>query len=161
MKKILGILLCMLLISMTFSVATAQVIIKEDENQGINGFENSPPEDPIITAPDKVRKNWIFLISVVTVDPDGDQIYYRVKVGEDGNPSNWVGPFGSGTKYTSGVGIFGYVGDITIGVQAKDEYDAESDWSYHTITFTEIRSMNFVFRNLGIIFSRLHQIFKL
>ena len=161
MKKILGILLCMLLISMTFSVTTAQIMIKEDENKNISNFENSPPENPIITAPDTVRKNWVFLVSIVAVDPDDDQIYYRIKVGEEGNPSNWVGPFESGKKYTTGIGIFGYTGEITIGCQVKDEYDAESDWSYHTITFIHVKSRNIVFRNLFTIFSRINQIFKI
>jgi len=145
-RKIIGILVCMLLLSMTFSVATAQKMIKEyekDENQGINGLNNSPPTDPVITGPDTVRKNWIFLVRVVSTDPDDDQIYYRLKVGEGDNPSDWIGPFDSGVKYVTGMGVFGYTGDLTIGFQAKDEHDAESSWSYHTITFfTKARSVN-------------------
>jgi len=158
MKKIIGILVCMLFISMTFSVATGQIIQTEDIKEN-SGFENSPPTNPIITAPDIVRKNWVFLVSMVATDPEEDQIYYRIKVGEEGNPSNWVGPYDSGQEYITGMGIFRYVGDLVIGIQAKDEHGAESDWSLHTITFTNARSVNFTFVNLARIFSRLLQIF--
>ena len=142
-KKIFGILICTLLLSMTYSVATAQKMIKEyekDEFQGINVIGNSPPTDPIITCPDVVRKNMIFLVKAVSTDPDDDQIFYRIKVGDDSNPSQWIGPRDSGQGYLTGMGIFQYTGDITIGFQAKDEYDAESDWSYHTVNLTKVKS---------------------
>ena len=131
-KKIIGILICMLLLSMTFSVATAQKMIK-DEDQVINVLDNTPPTDPIITCPDVVRKNFPFLVRAVSTDPENDQIYYRIVVGDDGVPSQWIGPRDSGVEFATGMGIFQYTGDIVIGFQAKDEHDAESGWSYHTV----------------------------
>lgn len=142
-KKIIGILICVLLLSMTYSVVSAQIMIKEyekDGNQDINVIGNSPPTDPIITCPDVVRKNWIFFVKAVSTDPDNDKIFYRIKVGNDSNPSQWIGPRDSGQGYVTGWGIFQYTGDITIGFQAKDEYGAESDWSYHTVNINKIKS---------------------
>ena len=146
-KKIFGILICTLLLSMTYSVATAQKMIKEyekDEFQGINVIGNSPPTDPIITCADVVRKNRIFFVKAVSTDPDDDQIFYRIKVGDESNPSQWIGPRDSGQNYITGMGIFQYTGGITIGFQAKDEYDAESDWSYHTVNLTKVKSKLFI-----------------
>jgi hypothetical protein len=142
-NKIIGILVCTLLLSMTFSMTTAQKITKEsvkNEYQIINILGNSPPTDPIITCPDEVRKNGIFLVTAVSTDPDDDQIYYRIKVGDSGNPSQWLGPYDSGVAYMTGMGIFQYTGDISINYQAKDEWDAESGWSTHIITFTKAKS---------------------
>jgi len=158
-KKILGILVCTLLLSMTFSVATAQKMTKEyekDENQGIKVFGNSPPTDPVITCPDKVKENRIFLVRVVSTDPDDDQIYYRLIIGESDKPSQWLGSFDSGVEYASGVGIFQYTGDITIGFQAKDEHDAESGWSYHTITFTKAKSKPIISPLINILQNHPH-----
>ena len=142
-KKIVGIFVCILLLSMAYSVVAEQKMINEydkDEYQGINVIGNSPPTDPIITCPDVVRKNNIFFVKAVSTDPDNDQIFYRIKVGDDSNPSQWIGPRDSGQGYITGMGIFQYTGDITIGFQAKDEYDAESDWSYHTVNLTKVKS---------------------
>ena len=88
---------------------------------------------------DIVRKNRIFMFYAVSTDPEGDKIYYRLKVDEN-KPSHWLGPRDSGQRYATGWGIFEYTGEITIGVQAKDIYGAESDWSYHTLTITTSKS---------------------
>ena len=128
---------------MTFSVATAQKVIKEyekDENQGINVLDNSPPTDPVITCPDTVRKNRMFRAKAVSTDPDGNQIYYRFKLGETGTPTPWGGPYPSGVQYQVDIKVEGYAGTLPIIFQAKDEHDAESGWSYHTITFTKAKS---------------------
>lgn len=146
-KKIIGILICTLLLSMAFSAANAQKISIEndkDENQVINVLNNSPPTNPEITCPDKVRENRVFIAKVVSTDPDDDPIYYRIKVEETGKPSNWVGPYDSGYEYVTGVGIFKYTGELIIGFQAKDKWGLESDWSYHTITFVEVKTRSII-----------------
>ena len=145
-KKIICILICTLFLTITFSLTSAEKLIigyeKEKDSHNLL-FENNPPTDPSITCPDTVKKNRIFLTRASSVDPDGDNIYYRLKVGENSEPSQWIGPRESGVEYVTGMGIFNYVGEIIIGFQAKDEYDAESNWSYHTITFIKSRSRNF------------------
>ena len=167
MKKIIGFLICILLLSMTFSVVSAQKTIKEYEKQEINGLENSPPSDPVITCPNQVRKNRVFLVSAVSTDPDGDQVYYRIKVFDEGEPSYWIGPRDSGQEYTTGMGIFQYTGEVIIGFQAKDEYGAESEWSYHTLVITTARSKSLIspiiniLQNYPILYQLLQKFIKI
>ena len=156
---------------MTFSVATAQKTTKEykeDENQDINVLDNSPPTDPVITCPDKVKENRIFLVRAVSTDPDDDQIYYRLIIGESDKPSQWLGPYDSGVEYITGMGIFQYTGDITIGFQAKDEHDTESGWSYHTVTLTKAKTKPYInapflqfLQNHPLIYQLLQRLFNL
>ena len=169
-RKIIGILVCTLLLSMTFSAATAQEISidnDKDENQGINVLNNSPPTDPDINCPDKVRENRIFIARVVSTDPDDDPIYYRVKIEETGKPGDWIGPYNSGVEYVNGIGIFKFTGEIIIGFQAKDKWGLESDWSYHTITFVEVKTRSImsplinILQNHPLMFPLLRQILGL
>jgi hypothetical protein len=165
-NKIICILVCMLLLSLTLSMTSAQKITKEnekDENQATTVIDNSPPTDPIITAPDTVRKNMVFIAGIVSTDPEEDQIYYRVNVGEEDNPSNWGGPYESGIEFKTGVGIFQVEGEITFSWQAKDEHGAESGWSHHTITFTKSRSKPITSTFIDILqnYPRLLQLLRL
>ena len=138
-KKIICILVCTLFLTMTFSVTSAQKMTKEyekDETHSNIVLDNHPPTDPAITCPDTVKKNRIFMARALSFDPDGDDIYYRLTVGES-EPSQWIGPRESGVEYATGVGIFEYIGEIIIGFQAKDKWGLSSGWSYHTVNITK------------------------
>ena len=143
MKEKLGILLIIMLFSSIITISVSgQTIITKEHNNDI--LDNSPPNDPIIDAPDTVIKNRAFKMKFTTTDPDGDNIYYRYKLGEEGIPTPWGIPIPSGYTLIVRIRIIGYVGDLTVGCQAKDEHDAESGWSYHTITFTKVKSSSLV-----------------
>lgn len=160
MKKKIGTIICfMLLLSITTSVVSGQVI--EEENKFIKlKSKNTPPNNPIISAPDEVIKNRVFILKFISTDPDGDKIFYRIKMGEAGTPSNWIGPFESGFEEKLRVRIMFYTGDLIFGVQAKDEHGATSDWSYHTITYLNTRSQN-IFGNTFLCFlQKLLQIIR-
>jgi hypothetical protein len=133
---------------MIISVTSAQKNIKEIEKDETNEniiLKNNPPTDPEITCPDTIKQNRMFIARAVSVDPDGDKIYYRLKAGESGNPSNWIGPRESGVEYATGWGIFDYYGEIVIGFQAKDEWGLSSDWSYHTLNILKLKTrLNFL-----------------
>ena len=142
-KKITCILVCILFLSMTFSLTSAQKM-KKDYQKCDNSnivLENNPPTDPSIICPDTVKKNRMFLVRARSVDPDGDEIYYRLKVGES-KPSQWIGPRASGVEYATGMGIFEYVGEIIIGFQAKDKWGLSSGWSNHTVNIIKGKSIN-------------------
>ena len=144
---------------MTFTISTAKNI--SNKNLSKNYLENSPPSDPVLTGPNSARKNRIFVIKASSNDPDGDQIYYRFKVGEDGQPQSWKGPYKSGYQFNLRIGLLGYTGDLVIGFQAKDVNDAQSQWAYHTTTYTNARSRFFAFEHLLSLFPKLSQIFNL
>jgi parallel beta-helix repeat protein len=87
---------------------------------------NNPPEIPDMTGPSSGKANTVLNFTIVTTDPDGDQVYYFIDWG-DGRNTSWLGPFDSGveakiyTEYTKR-------DTFTIKFKAKDTHDAESDW---------------------------------
>lgn len=145
MKRNIGILICVfLLLFMTISAVTAQKVIK-DNHKNVNVLENSPPSNPIVTGPRFVL--WffkVFNIEAVSTDPDGDNIRYRIKIGDD-DPLAWTPLYNSGKEIKFEVKLLGsgYSGKLIISVQAKDDpYGAESGWTNHTVTIIKTRSMN-------------------
>ena len=161
MKEKIGVLVCIaLLLSMTCTAVSAQIIQTEGD-KGINYMENSPPSDPVITALDTVRKNRAFTIKFTSTDPDEDQIYYRYKLGDDGTATPWGISFPSGYTLKVRVRIMGFTGDLTVGCQAKDIHDAESGWTFHTITFTNVKSRTYNLAYLLSLFPRLSRLLNL
>jgi hypothetical protein len=136
-KKIVGVFIAMLL----FSTATIAVTaIKIDKTR-----ENSPPNPPDITVPVQVKRGKLFNVTVVTEDPDGDEVYYRHK--SVNCTSSWFGPFPSGWNYTFKLSIIGSPGMYTIGVQAKDINEAESEWAYAEINVPRNKELYYSFQN--------------
>jgi hypothetical protein len=160
MNRKIGVIICMmLLLSMTFTVTNGQMI-KKEKNEIIKYTNNSPPSNPLLTAPESIMKNRKFVIKATSNDPDNDQIYYRFKIGEDSSPRSWKGPYKSGYQFKLNVRIIGYSGDLIIGFQAKDTYNAESDWSYHTINYTKVKTRSLNYFNILDNFPRLSKIFQ-
>lgn len=125
MKKIICIFLCILMIVPLLSItATA----------------NSPPNPPEITIPDKIKAGKWFKIQMVTIDPDGDDLFYRVDC--PGLSNIWLGPFPSRLEYNIWVKLKIPTGVYSIGVQAKDIHDAESDWTYLEFNVAKYRAFN-------------------
>ena len=89
---------------------------------------NDPPDKPSRPAGTNsgiTRRSYSYSSS--TIDPDGDQIFYKFDW-DDGTNSGWVGPYNSGeTLYLSHV--WTKSGSYSIKVKAKDEHGAESVWS--------------------------------
>ena len=100
---------------------------------------NSPPDNPVVTCPEEVRRGETFNIKVLTIDPDGDNVYYRVRIGEAYN--EWKGPFPSGIEQELMFKFIVPVGTYDLEVQAKDIHDAESDWSSVSISVCRSRAI--------------------
>ncbi len=73
------------------------------------------------------KVNIVYTYTTSTIDPDGDQVYYRWDWG-DGTQSSWVGPFDSGAV-ASAQNSWSKKGSYYIKVKAKDVFGAESPWS--------------------------------
>lgn len=111
----------------------------------IYGTDNSPPNKPDqasgTTSP-RIGREYTW--SSRTIDPDGDQIFYKFKWG-DHTESLWLGP------YTSGETVFAKhtyleVGNFNIFVIAQDLYGAESEMSDGiTIHPTRTKTINTLF----------------
>jgi len=96
----------------------------------ISSIENASPEKPekpIGPVSGKTGNEYDY--STSTTDPDGDLIWYKWYWNEPINEtSEWIGPFTSGQTMTTSH-VWDEQGDYSIRVKAKDEHDAESEWS--------------------------------
>lgn len=92
-----------------------------------NVYNNPPntPDRPYGSSTEEPGEQCVFITS--TVDSDGDQIYYMWDW-DDGNMSDWLGPYGSGVE--AGIShIWDDEGIYEVRVKAKDTYNNESGWS--------------------------------
>jgi len=87
------------------------------------------PTKPTGPTTGVINENCTF--STSTVDPDGDQVYYKWDWG-DGNTSEWLGPYNSGETTQASHKWLG-LGSYIIKVKARDTLGATSDWSEHLI----------------------------
>lgn len=94
---------------------------------------SDPPETPgVPDGPDDGMTDVEYTFSATTIDPEGDQIYYKFDW-DDGTESNWVGPYNSGDT-GSASHVWNNGGDFEVRAKAKDQYGKESNWSDpHTI----------------------------
>lgn len=134
-RKIISMFLCIVLIGTILPYAAMATKI-DTENNTINN--NSPPDAPTITAPEQVKGGRAFNVKVVTTDPEGDDVYYRFEI--NGAYHNWNGPFPSGTEHDQKMSVIVPPGTYTLGAQAKDIYDAESEWSYLEISVSKSKN---------------------
>jgi len=97
---------------------------------------NQPPETPApVTGPDNGVTGIEYSFSGVTSDPEGEPISYMFDWG-DGNFSDWIGPFASGTSVSAEYS-WPEAGSYGIRVKATDG-TSESGWSYSwTITIIQ------------------------
>ena len=111
MKKIIGILICtLLLIPVLTMTATA----------------NSPPNKPTITGPTNGKAGVEYEYTFVTTDPDGDNVNYIIDWCSCGDTVT-VGPYTSGGEVKLSH-IWSEQGTYTIIAKAKDINEAESNW---------------------------------
>jgi hypothetical protein len=97
-----------------------------------------PPSLPIIDGPASGKVGVSYNYNFVAIDPNGDNVYYRIDWG-DGTPiTNWIGPYHSGqvvivshTFPTSGL--------LTIKCQAKDSYNSVSGWGQLDVTMPKTK----------------------
>jgi len=98
--------------------------------------DNMPPAKPdILLASAFGRPGTQLNFSVVTIDPDEDEVYYKWDWG-DGNYSDWLGPYSSGLNITTNH-TWTKLGEFEIKVKAKDSNNIESPWSDPVQTIIE------------------------
>jgi len=107
-----------------------------DDGEGTNQSEvwefttgsgvNHAPETPSIDGNKIGTIGNTYEYTLVTTDPDSDDVWYYVDWGDDTN-SGWVGLHLSGEPITLSH-TWEQRGTYTVKVKAKDVYDAESEW---------------------------------
>ncbi|MGF3554812.1 MAG: PKD domain-containing protein, partial [Thermoplasmatota archaeon] len=92
----------------------------------IGKFSN-PPAKPTLEGPDHGVYNQTLTFTAFTTDPDGEPVYYKFDW-DDGETSDWLGPFNSGEIVTE-THSWSAIGAYLVKVIAKDNKSATSEWS--------------------------------
>jgi hypothetical protein len=93
---------------------------------------NTPPETPSIDGETNGKVGVSYSYTVVSVDPEGDDVSYFIDWGDTTN-SSWVGPSSSGETVTISH-TFTEKGTYIIKGKARDVYNVESDWGSLQVT---------------------------
>jgi hypothetical protein len=126
--------------------------------QTFTTIQDTAPATPSIQGPTEGKPKVEYSYYIMTVDPEGDEIFYYVDWGDSTNLS-WFGPFAS-DENVSLSHTFTKKGSYTIRVQARDSYYAVSDWGTLQVTMPTESSSPFIWMLLHrfpLIFSLLQQ----
>lgn len=133
MKKILSIVVVGLMVFMgsivsiqSGSTASAAVLFLNNASPQTSYTNNSPPSIPVITGQTKGKFDVSYNFTFTSTDPDGDNVFYWIEWGDGCPSSGWLGPYPSGHTIT--VAHIFPKGTWTVSCQAKDVYNATSDW---------------------------------
>ena len=172
MKKIIKILFCMLItisfvfitqgaLSKTTNILSDVVIDSQNFIDSTVYNLNSPPGTPIINGTIKGTLGVTYDYTFVSIDPDGDDVYYWVRW-EPGCPSvNWQGPYHSGEVITFSH-TFSLRGSYSITCTAKDEYNETSEPGSLDITMPRSKAISRpYFYFIQNIFENYQNLFKL
>jgi len=112
-RKIIGILICLTMLMPILS---------------ITAIANAPPSTPTIEGPTSGKPGVIIDFTFMSIDPDGDDIFYMVSWGccGPGQDFHTYGPFESGEEAIIQKG-YSEEGTFSIQAYAKDMDGAESD----------------------------------
>jgi hypothetical protein len=111
----------------TYAVKNVRLILATLAELSEAGYLSNPPAAPVLTGPTSGVINEEYTYSVVTTEPDGEDVYYYIDWG-DGTNSGWLGPFNSGTQ-TSAQKSWSAPATYTVRAKAKDVNHVSSDWS--------------------------------
>ena len=104
-----------------------------DYNGDIVAFgENLPPENPTIDGEINGAVGEDYDYTFCTTDPNGDDVFYYIDWG-DGQVEEWIGGYFSGEDVIVNH-TWDEEGTFTIKAKAKDNFNAESDWTTLEIT---------------------------
>ncbi len=114
-------------INPTYAVKNVKLIIATLAELAEPDIPSNPPDAPVLTGPTNVVINEQCTYTVVTTDPDDDDVFYYIDWG-DGSNTGWIGPFNSSVP-TQSSHIWTGLGSYTVKAKAKDVYGAQSEWS--------------------------------
>ena len=100
------------------------------EAHNISIVENNPPNKPTIDGPVKILPFISYTYTIITIDDDGDNLYYYIDWG--GGSSQWIGPYESG-QTASVSHKWKSAGTYTIQARAKDSYGDYSEWATFSV----------------------------
>ena len=105
------------------------------------GSDNQPPSIPSIDGPNNGILGESYPYNIMSIDPDGDDIYYYIRWGDCMVECN-NGPYQSGEEiilYHSFCEVCCGPGDFYVCVQAIDEYGEGSEWGILIVTMSKTK----------------------
>ncbi len=114
-------------INATYAVKNIRLILATLAELAEPGLLSNAPNIPVITGPTNVVINEECIYTVVTTDPDNDDIYYYIDWG-DGTNSGWIGLYNSGVPVLESR-VWEGLGSFMVKARAKDIHGVKSDWS--------------------------------
>ena len=114
-------------INATYAAKNIRLILATLAELTEASYLGNPPAKPVITGPTNGIINYEYNYTVVTTDPDSDDVYYYIDWG-DGTNSGWLGPFSSGTS-TTAQKSWNTASTYTVQARAKDINEVLSEWS--------------------------------
>jgi hypothetical protein len=104
-----------------------------------NTSASEPPGLPSIDGPASGKVGVSYYYNFVAIDPNGDDVYYRINWGDGSNITQWIGPYHSGQVVII-AHTFSTTGLFTIRCQAKDSYNSMSDWGQLKVTMPKTKT---------------------
>ena len=114
-------------INATYAVKNVRLILATLAELAEATIPSNAPNIPTLSGPSHVVINESGTFTVLTTDPDNDNIYYFIDWG-DGTNTGWIGPYPSGTSNQSSH-IWEDLGNYSVKAKAKDIYGVQSGWS--------------------------------
>jgi hypothetical protein len=114
-------------INATYAVKNIRLILATLAELSEAGFLSNPPAKPVLTGPTMGVLNEIYTYTVVTTEPDGEDVYYYFEWG-DGTNSGWFGPYASGVPATAQKS-WSIEAVYIVQAKAKDINQVSSEWS--------------------------------
>jgi len=93
---------------------------------------NHEPNQPQLTGPSSGKPHVAYNYTIVTTDPDGDNVSYLIDWGDE-STSDWIGPYPSGESIVQSH-TWSKRGSYTVQAKAKDTHGAESTWATLHVT---------------------------
>ncbi len=112
-----------------------EIIVTDDSS-------NNPPTTPVLNGETNGKIKVTYPYTVVSTDPDADQVYYWIDWG-DGSNTGWIGPYGSGVEVTQSH-MWTEKGSYTIKAKAKDVYGNESNWGQLSVTMPRAHNLPYM-----------------
>ena len=123
------------------------------EYMAVLNTDNSPPDKPTITGPNKGSPGTSYDYRINSNDPDGNNITYCIDWCGDGE-IEYFGPYESGEEIKV-THIWDEQGSYTIKVKARDSNNAESGWATFTVSMPKNKLSNIIlFKIFDSLFSR-------
>jgi len=133
---------------------TVDITISITNNEEL---DNTPPDLPTMEGPESGKINQEYTYQIHTIDPDSDDVYYKVDWG-DGTISDWLGPFTSG-ETTTATHSWNEEGSYIAKVKAKDVKGDETEWNWLRVTMPKAKGYHLLFERLFERFPLLEYVF--